>query len=206
MIQPLAKGHVRHFILFHKGKSFFSRLISWHTRGPYTHVSLAEPQWLLRSLDGSGQFLPIYFMPLFEAMEGRRTGETGRTILSCYEEVEVCYFDAPEDQWEAAVDALFEQKGKGYDWPAIFGFIIRKTGEQRKASNKWFCSELAAWFAEKAGVRLLNDTIEHWQTSPVVLRGSPKLRLFCTKQAHKQGEAPVFTWEPSAGYEEYAAG
>lgn len=72
---------------------------------------------------------------------------------------------------EGALAAAYYQVGKGYDWTALLGFILRRNWQE---SDCWFCSELVAWafaqgkthiFRPKAISRV---TPEHlWMLNPV---------------------------------------
>lgn len=57
--------------------------------------------------------------------------------------------DAPE----SVLAMARSQIGKGYDWAAIAGFMLKHDWSDKKA---WFCSELVAWSFEQAGYPLLN--------------------------------------------------
>ena len=50
---------------------------------------------------------------------------------------EILNIDLPNES--AALDFLFKQVGKGYDWSAIFSIILQRNWQE---DDKWFCAEI----------------------------------------------------------------
>lgn len=55
---------------------------------------------------------------------------------------------------EAALDFLFKQVGKKYDWSAIFGIILQRNWQE---DDKWFCAELWEAASIQGGTRKFRD-------------------------------------------------
>jgi len=113
-------------IAFYKSKKrVFNRLVSWWTRGPYSHVELVLHQ------TATGDMF---------------CGSSSNTDGG----VRCKYIDMTQDRWdvfeisaeEVPAHSWFEHHaGEGYDFLGLFGFIGRRgTQDQRK----WFCSEAVA--------------------------------------------------------------
>ena len=85
-----------------------------------------------------------------------------------YTRVERFEIDAPE----SVIDFAMTQIGKPYDWAGIFGVIARNRNWEE--DDKWFCSELAAWAFQKAGLPLLNEV--SYRITPRDLLISPLLK------------------------------
>ena len=59
------------------------------------------------------------------------------------------YLDMAVEVPDNFLDILTSQEGKGYDFMALLGGLIRRNWQD---PNKWFCSELIAWALQEAGV------------------------------------------------------
>lgn len=125
-----------------------SKLIQWFTWSKYSHVDFVLPDGRLLGARGDGVKIrePYYV-----------------------DKKLICTVDAPE----SVLDYALSQKGKDYDYSALFGFILNRKIED---NSKWFCSELVAWAFRQAGVDLLNYSDEYRITprdlllSPLVKR------------------------------------
>ena len=69
-----------------------------------------------------------------------------------------------------------KQVGKSYDFMAFFGFLFYTSGEQRKASKKWMCSELCFMAYKEAGINLL-ERWDAWKVSPTILSYNTKMKF-----------------------------
>lgn len=85
--------------------------------------------------------------------------------------------DLPVQDAAAVIAAAESQIGQRYDWLGAFGVALRRCWHERDA---WFCSELVAWSADKAGSpwfrrdRIWRVTPEHlWMLAPV----NPRLTI-----------------------------
>ncbi len=114
-----------------------ARLIQWFTWCNYSHVDLVMPRagggedWIGARSDGVKVRAPY---PV-----------TRRAVFQV---------DAPATVYDFALS----QVGKPYDFTAIFSLVLRRQlerGQGWRMDDAWFCSELAAWCFEKAGVPLL---------------------------------------------------
>ncbi len=85
-----------------------------------------------------------------------------------YTRIERYEIDAPD----SVIDFALSQEGKPYDWAGVLGFVTRNRHWEEE--DKWFCSELAAWSFQKAGVPLLNET--SFRVTPRDLLISPLLK------------------------------
>lgn len=134
-------------VLLRRPQGLLGRLISWQTRGEYSHTALAlgGSVWEV----GGGYGLdPVTWYP-----ESWLQGEWDRRY--------VLLTDAQAQQMR---DWLSEQEGKKYDLTMVARFVSRR-GEARKSSGKWFCSELVAAAFEHVGLPLFQDT-EPWEVAP----------------------------------------
>lgn len=107
-------------VAFYKGKKrVFNRLVSWWTRGPYSHTELVFSDGLSVSssfMDGGVRYKRIQFNDInWDFVElGNR-------------------FD--ESQIRLRVDGFL---GVKYDWLGLIGFVVRRIADDR---GKMFCSE-----------------------------------------------------------------
>jgi uncharacterized protein YycO len=150
------------YLQLHKGTSFFSRLIRWQTRSPYSHASVlfydtsdADLSVVIESMEGHG----VRSIPALAYRDARLSGK-------------IALYRVPSltDGQIATIRAFMEgQIGKQYDWPAVFKFITRR---KHAHDERWFCSELVFAAFQEAGVTLLNGT-EAWAVWPGQLAHSP---------------------------------
>lgn len=56
--------------------------------------------------------------------------------------------ELPARDPQLIIESARSQLGKPYDWTAVLGLGLRRDWQERDA---WFCSELIAWAAAKAG-------------------------------------------------------
>lgn len=148
-------------IALHKGRGVISRLIGWQTRSDYTHASL---------------IFDTVFVGTYEFIEAEPRGVVTRQGRFAWTaNVEVFRVEGLTSEQESAARAFARgQIGKGYDYTMVARFVSRRQ-EARKASGKWFCSELVFAALQKAGVDLL-ARCEPWEVSPGLLSKSPLLR------------------------------
>ncbi|WP_296574126.1 hypothetical protein [Zoogloea sp.] len=67
------------------------------------------------------------------------------------------FIDVPMPDEDAALSAARSQVGKGYDWRALLGIVLRARRLAEK--DRWFCSELVAWVAEQGGRPLFRGEV-----------------------------------------------
>lgn len=115
-------------VAFYKGrKRVFNRLVSWWTRGPYSHCELVLDNGVSVSssfMDGGVRYKHIDFAP------------------DLWDFIEV----GPE--YPAIKDRIYAKCGRKYDWRGLIGFVFRRAGEDR---GKEFCSEFVMdllWYSE----------------------------------------------------------
>ena len=105
------------------------------------------------------------------------TGVNFRPISSTIDDyVEEYEVDIPQFSKHIYIEKLLSQRGKPYDWSALFGMVIhRDWGTDYSA---WFCSEIVAWGFAEAGYPLLRTehknriTPENLLLSPLLKRVS----------------------------------
>ena len=90
-------------------------------------------------------------------------------------EVDLFVVEATPEQNQAVKKFLVSQVGKGYDYAAIMGFLIRRD-EAPEDQTKWFCSELVFAAYQSAGIDLL-ARIPRWKVYPGMLAYSPLLKV-----------------------------
>jgi hypothetical protein len=136
-----------------------SNLIKFFTRGKYNHAAI-------QLSDGS----------IYEATTGDGVRKIGEGDLNLeYNNYVIDYYGAEVGQEDELRAFLEKQLGKKYDYWMVFGFVIYKTSEDRKSSERWFCSELVLASLNKIGYRLFN--CEPWKISPEFLSYSTKIEF-----------------------------
>jgi uncharacterized protein YycO len=138
-------------LLFSTTSSPFSWLIRLLTWSRWSHVSIVDGDDVIEAHALHG----VIRRPYYEAIETAKRCEFVR--LRC-------------DNPQAVIEAARSQVGKGYDWTALFGILLRRNWQD---TDSWFCSELVAWAFTKAGCglfrtdRLARVTPEHlWMLEP----------------------------------------
>jgi hypothetical protein len=115
-------------IAFYKGRTrLFNRLVSWWTRGPYSHCELVVSQlntgalcWSSSFLDGGVRLKVIALDPAhWDLVDLHLT--PGQA--------------AAAEQWFEA------HEGQPYDVLGLFGFLWRPFSQEK---NKWYCSDAVA--------------------------------------------------------------
>jgi uncharacterized protein YycO len=151
-------------ICLHQGTSLISRVIRWKQRSIHSHVSILMPSGLhYESREGKGVIRHNEF-----------------TLTNKTERVDRMVFTTPLTDEEIAAGLVFleAQVGKPYDWPMVFGFVSRSEHEGPSSEGKYFCSELAAHWAQAMGrKRLFLHRIDPWAVSPGHVYFSPILSL-----------------------------
>lgn len=111
-----------------------SSTIAWFTQGEFSHVDAVRPEGLLGSYESVVGNIPA-------GVQLRPAGY--RKWARCVQ------FSLPLDEkQELLLENFYEhQKGKPYDWGAIWGFVA---GRDWRAQDSWICSELQAAALENA--------------------------------------------------------
>lgn len=119
-------------VAFYKGKKrIFNRLVSWWTKGPYSHCELVFCSEFTSS--GAG-----YFMGSSSFQDG---GVRFKTINPSPENWDIIWLEASREVFDNAMGWFVVNHGKKYDFAGLFGFILRPiTGSK----SKYFCSEAVA--------------------------------------------------------------
>lgn len=136
--------------LLYKGSGFVDKVISWQTRGPYTHLAIRYKDTIWEAKFGKGVIK-------------RKTLDDDR--------VDTFGVELNEWQVQAVVEFLDAQVGKKYDTLMVLRFISRR-GASSSTQDKWFCSELGFMAAKIAGINLLART-EAWEVHPNLFSRSP---------------------------------
>jgi len=150
------------YLQLHKGTSFFSRLIRWQTRSPYSHASV----WFADDSElGTGVVI--------ESMEGHGVRKIPADWHAAARQAgTIMLYRVPsltDGQIATILSFMHGEIGKKYDWAAVFKFVTRR---KHAHDDKWFCSELVFEAFKEAGVALLNNT-EAWAVWPGQLAHSP---------------------------------
>lgn len=149
------------------GHSFASKLITWWTRSPVSHVEECTD---VSAVTGWG------------AWSGKKVG-----ILTMDDhEPETPYIifaiNVTSEQYDKFVKFKRKEFNKPYDWPGIMGFLY---GKDRNNPKKWFCSEIESAACKHAGIDILNwDFMNPGLVSPGLFCSSSKL------VAIKKGKTP----------------
>ena len=119
-------------VAFYKGKKrIFNRLVSWWTKGPYSHCELVFCSDFTSSSVG-------YFMASSSFQDG---GVRFKTIDASSENWDIVWLDVPFETFDNAMGWFVANHGKKYDVIGLFGFLFRPiTGNK----SKYFCSEAVA--------------------------------------------------------------
>jgi uncharacterized protein YycO len=139
-------------IAFYHGTGPLDSTISFLSRGYYSHVCIVL---------NDGSIIEAY---PFSGVR-RRT-----SIQDKMKRKIVDVFGVPTTPLQDKIieDFLIKQIGKGYDYWALFGFVLYTTEDSRKASGRWICSELVFSTFRKAEINLL-ERVEPYKISPVIL-------------------------------------
>jgi hypothetical protein len=152
-------------IALYKGVSAMSRMIRFRTWSEYSHAS-----WVDDSFQFEWESWPkggVQSVAPFSRHTRGTVVDLFHVPLSRHEETRLLEFFA-------------SQKGKGYDWRGVFGFLSRRSAAQSR--EKWFCSELIFRGFEVAGRPLL-ARVPAWKVDPGMLALSPLLTLKETRKA-----------------------
>jgi len=126
-------------IAFYKGRHrWVNRLISWWTRGPYSHVEVVvELLYDAQSPQDSAQNLGP--RPSRCASSSQMDGGVRiKTINLSPDHWDLVEVDADAQHVRSWFEA---RKGTKYDYLGVLGFILRIIGHDQK---RWFCSEAVA--------------------------------------------------------------
>jgi hypothetical protein len=127
-------------LLFTTNRAPLSRAIEWRTMSPYSHVDIVLPG--SERLLGALPFKGVTIYPLANRMHDA----TRRLIVT-----------VPRAT-ERTIDQALTQLGRPYDWAGVAGLGI---GHRRnwQETDKWFCSELAAWALTADNLHLFPEGI-----------------------------------------------
>lgn len=125
-------------------------IIHWAIRvsafSQWSHVAVIDGDNVIESVSFAG----VREIPLQQALQ----------TASKYTTIEI-----PIPNEAAFLEAVRSQIGKPYDYTAIAGLLVHRDWQ---AEDRWFCSELPAWAANKAGCPIFRAeamhrvTPEHW--------------------------------------------
>lgn len=153
------------YFLASKDTNIASVIIKWWQFGfPYTHIAILHP----------------YFEPNFNNPYVIEMLPKGLHIGKFYDvrkrkvEFDIFFVKTTADKYERFVSALIEviKKKPKYDWLGILGFVTRNKNLEQK--DRFFCSELAFYLCQKAGIELLKNTHPS-EVSPRLFLKSPLL-------------------------------
>lgn len=132
-------------VAFEKGVTWYSRVIQWWTRGPYSHVEL----WLDGEVDKA---------LCFSSLEGVGVRFAVRDLRGTFDTITVSEnSQAGLEMYKAALPLT----GKKYDWLGILGFA----GPLKLHDSKdRFCSEVCYEMLDTEG--FLHDAEARWKVSP----------------------------------------
>jgi len=150
----------------YRGKSWVSRAIMFQTRGEYSHAAIHFNDYVIEPWASS-------FFKLNGKVYKRPFGEGHKKDTP----VDIFTLDSNQIDMEKLAIAnawLLEQVGKAYDFRMVAGFVTRRHSENRKNSNKWFCSELVYAYLVKLGVIVFERTLP-FEVSPTLLKRLPLL-------------------------------
>jgi hypothetical protein len=131
------------------GGSVFGRGVRWFTHAYASHAAYVVRWGEFKShvLAANAPTLSYIDHPsdALVVVEADSPGVIARRTLAQVTDPYVLR-DYPLDDADRAAlyEFLARQLGKGYDWYAIAGFVLRRDIEQRKAAARWICSELVA--------------------------------------------------------------
>ena len=112
-------------VAFYKGRARrFNRLVSWYTRGPYSHCELVVQQLNAGALCWSSSF-----------MDG---GVRLKVIQLDPAHWDLVTLEVSEATAAAATQWFKEHEGQGYDVQGLLGFVWRRMADDQR---RWFCNE-----------------------------------------------------------------
>lgn len=148
-------------IVFYRGTGIINRAIRFFSRGGYSHVAI-----ILKD----GSIIEAYPFKGVRRRSGIKDEIKKDTTIETY------MVPASHEECISIEQFLISQLGKKYDYLSVFGFILYATKESRKASQKWFCSELVFAAFQKANINLL-ERVDAWKVSPSLLSYSPYINF-----------------------------
>lgn len=172
-------------ILLFKGKGVVSKLIQWQTRSEYSHAAVMVGETVYEAREFKG---------VRKIELGTHSELTPESFLNCH----MFTVLTNDVQDKTIVDFLEKQVGKKYDYSSVARFVSRRQAS-RKASGKWFCSELVYAAFQQAGIDLLREgSIEPWAVSPHILSLSPSLILNEEDECRNCGHGISVNWHKGA--------
>ena len=131
--------------------SIFSRGIAWFSRSPYSHISVwfKDEGVVLEAKEGKG------VREVLDTVYQKARNE-GKIDLFCY------VAPIAREEELAMLAGMRSQLGKQYDWAGVLKFV---TKFRHAHDDKWFCSEIAAYYSAEIG-RPLFYLAEAWEIKP----------------------------------------
>lgn len=132
-------------LLFKNENTFMSAATRFFTFGRWSHVAV---------MDGA---------EIIEAVTSGVRVNTWDNVIDEASDYSIVNFPLADET--AFIKAVRSQVGKPYDTTAVLGMVLRRNWQDE---DKWFCSELPAWAAEKTGQPFFRSdamhrvTPEHW--------------------------------------------
>ena len=112
-------------VAFYKGRArLFNRLVSWWTRGPYSHCELVVQQLNAGALCWSSSF-----------MDG---GVRLKVIKLNPAHWDVVTLEVSDAAAAAATQWFKDHEGQGYDVRGIAGMVWRRVADSK---TRWYCNE-----------------------------------------------------------------
>lgn len=133
-------------------KGPFSAAVRWFTRSKFSHVLIKDGDYAIEARAFHG----VRRVPMAQALQG----------VYRLEVIEIETHKA-----EQIMQAYRSQIGKGYDYKAILGFVLKRRSWHH--AGRWICSELAAWGFAVVGEPVFRMAFVHgispndwWTISP----------------------------------------
>lgn len=158
------------YLLFSDSKGLGPAIIRWFTRSKWSHVDIVVGSDLQ---DKTAPIIGATTKGVICYTLSDRLFHAKRAVA-----VKIVPNGIVADQVEAskleALKWLQSQLGKKYDWGAIF-FAIGLNRNWRD-EDSWFCSELAAEFALKCGMPVVDPSV-HYRVTPQDIYNSPFAKI-----------------------------
>lgn len=136
-----------HIVLgFSRSDHWISKVVSWLTRGRYSHVMLLNPD-TREYIEASGLAKP----------SGVRVHQLEEFFARIDWDFRIIPHPDPERVWRVAKNHV----GKSYDWGYLFGWLFRRNWQD---PDKWACNELITYACEMAGHPIIDMSDPQWLT------------------------------------------
>ena len=137
----------------YKGRSFFSKLIKFGTRGMYSHTAIMlEDDLIVEAWEGSNNVRII---------KSLSEGHSSKTPVDIYS------VNIPAEKEEEFKEYVLSQVGKKYDRMGLAAFYFNKIRFNR--DDKVFCSELMVEACHKISCFFWGANTKPWQISPTAV-------------------------------------